>query len=112
METLSPTTVPIRITFQVSGLADGHRILDHLVEERLVAGGTVVHAESLNWVSGEVTAKDRKEVTAYTTFDRLSAINGRLQVLCGADAPTISQYVIAGEKEEVDGWIMRNVRES
>lgn len=110
METLLPTTVPIRITFQVKDLAEGHRILDHLVEERMVAGGTVVHAESLNWVSGEVMAKGRKEITAYTTFDRLPTITGRLHTLCGPDAPTISQYVIAGEKEEVDGWIMRNVR--
>lgn len=110
METLSPTTVPIRITFQVKDLAEGHRILDHLVEERMVAGGTVVHAESLNWVSGEVIAKGRKEVTAYTTFDKLPRIQSRLRILCGADLPEISQYVVAGEKEEVDGWIMRNVR--
>ncbi len=110
METLSPATVPLRITFQVKGLLEGHTILDHLIEERLIAGGTVVHAESMNWVGGEITAKGRKEVTAYTTFEKLPLISKRLQALCGSDAPTISQYVIKGDKEEVDGWILRNVR--
>lgn len=111
METLSPTTVPLKITFQVRGLLEGHTILDHLVEERLVAGGTVVQAESLNWVGGEITAKGKKEVTAYTTYEKLPIINQRLQTLCGVDVPAICQYVMVDEKEEVEKWILKNVRQ-
>ncbi|HLC76401.1 MAG TPA: divalent cation tolerance protein CutA [Candidatus Peribacterales bacterium] len=111
METLSPATVPLKITFQVKGLLEGHTILDHLVEERLIAGGTVVQAESLNWVGGEITARGKKEVTAYTTYEKLPIITQRLRALCYNDAPMISQYVMVGEKEEVEKWILRNVRE-
>ena len=110
MEALSPTTVPLKITFQVKGIIEGHTLLDHLVEERLIAGGTVIQAESLNWVGGEITAKGKKEVTAYTTFEKLPIIQQRLQALCGDFTPIISQYVMAGEKEEVEEWILRNVR--
>jgi len=110
METLSPATVPLKITFQVRGLIEGHTILDHLVEERLIAGGTVVQAESLNWVAGEITAMGKKEITAYTTFEKLPIIQQRLRALCGEATPTVSQYVMVGEKEEVEKWILRNVR--
>ncbi|HLD07722.1 MAG TPA: divalent cation tolerance protein CutA [Candidatus Peribacterales bacterium] len=110
MEALSPTTVPVRIALPVQGFAEGHAILDHLVEERLVAGGTVLQAESLNWVAGEMTTKGKMELTAYTTLGQVPLIQERLTSLCSGDAPTVSRYVMAGEKEEIGEWIMKNVR--
>jgi len=109
LESLSPTTVPVRIAFSVADVSQGHALLKHLIEERLIAGGTVVHAESLNWVGGNVTEKERRELTAYTTYDKIALITERLEVLC-PDHPTISRFVMDGEKEEVTGWITRNVR--
>lgn len=108
METLSPATVPVRVTFGIADAVHGCEILSHLVEERLVAGGTVIHAEAVNWVGGAVTNRTRMEVTAYTTFDKLPLIRERLRLL-GEDA-VLSQFVMAGEKKEVLGWVERNVR--
>lgn len=109
MESLSSTTVPLRITFGAESIAQGRAVLSHLTEERLVAGGTVVHAEAMNWIGGKLTEKKRLEVTAYTTFDKLPLIRERLALFLGS-APIISQFVMAGEKKEVLGWVSRNVR--
>ena len=112
MSTKAPATgTPVRISFTAVSVRQARDILDHLTEERLVAGGTIVQAESVNWVGGELTRTTRKVATAYTTMGKLPFINGRLETLYGEEAPLLSQFAMAGEKKSVLGWIERNVRE-
>jgi uncharacterized protein involved in tolerance to divalent cations len=102
---------PLRISFPVRTLDEGHAMLSHLVENRLVSGGTVVEAASLNWIGGEIKNKGKKEVTAYTTFAKLPLIRTRLDILSdGEEQPVISQFMMTEEKESTLGWIARNTR--
>jgi hypothetical protein len=112
MSALTTSKTPFRITFPVENIAQGREILTHLTEERLVSGGTVIHAESVNWVGGEITGKERREVAAYTTYENLPLIRSRASVFFerSGEEPTISQFAMMNEKEAVSGWIGRNVR--
>ena len=101
---------PVRISFSVYSAKRAREILDHLVEERLVAGGTIVQAESVNWVGGRMQRDVRKIATAYTRLEKLPLIRDRLEMLYGSEVPDISQFVMNGDKKSVLGWIERNVR--
>jgi hypothetical protein len=113
METLKSAKTPVRITYAVRDLSQGNAILQHLTEERLVSGGTVIQATSVNWVGGKIEYKNRLELTAYTLFHKLPLIQSRIAVLYetqGEEIPILSQFVLTNEKETTVGWIMRNVR--
>ena len=103
--------LPVRINFSTASSREGRQILAHLAEERLIAGGTVVIAEALHWLGGEIRKEQRRVVSAYTTLGKLPLIRGRLELLCGAHAPVLSQFTMPDEKPSVRGWIERNVRE-
>ena len=102
---------PVRITFHVEDVRMGEEILEHLTEEKLTAGGTIIEARAINWIGGELQRENRKIVTAYTTAGKLPLIRGRLEVLYGEDTPAISQFLLQDSHRAVDGWIERNVRE-
>ena len=102
---------PVRIALSVISREQGLSILGHLLEERLIAGGTVVQADALHWLGGNIQKEERLVVSAYTTTGKLPLIRGRLEVLYGDGAPLVSQFVMADEKKSVMGWIERNVRE-
>ncbi len=102
---------PLRISFPIRTLDEGHAMLSHLVENRLVSGGTIIEAESLNWIGGKIKNKGKKEVTAYTTFEKLPLIRTRLEILSEEEEPpVISQFMMTEEKESTLGWIARNTR--
>ena len=102
---------PVRISFTPKNATDGREMLEHLTEERLVAGGTIVEAEGIHWLGGKITHQPRLAVSAYTTLGKLPLLRSRLESLYGDDAPLLSQFVLTDEKEMVLGWIERNVRE-
>ncbi len=102
---------PVRIALSVNDGAEGRRILGHLLEERLIAGGTVIQASAMHWLGGDIQKQERLVVSAYTTTGKLPLIRGRLETLYGERAPLVSQFVMADEKKSVSGWIERNVRE-
>lgn len=102
---------PVRIALSVISREQGLSILGHLLEERLIAGGTVVQADALHWLGGNIQKEERLVVSAYTTTGKLPLIRGRLEMLYGESAPLVSQFVMADEKKSVMGWIERNVRE-
>lgn len=102
--------IPIRISFGVEDVRAAREILTHLTEERLVAGGTLVQAEALNWVCGETEKRLRREMTAYTTMDKVPLIRKRLEILTDGDPPPLSTFVMTDENQSVMHWIERNVR--
>jgi uncharacterized protein involved in tolerance to divalent cations len=99
------------MSFTPKDAAEGREILEHLTEERLVAGGTIVDAEGIHWLGGKISREPRLVVSAYTTLSKLPLVRGRLEAMYGSDAPLLSQFVLTDEKEMVLGWIERNVRE-
>lgn len=102
---------PVRIALSLQARAQGKEVLEHLLEERLIAGGTVIAADSLHWLGGRIQAQERLVVSAYTTMSKLPLIRGRLEVLYGDKAPLLSQFVMDDEKKSVLGWIARNIRD-
>ena len=109
---LRNTKMPVRISFSVGNIKQGQDVLAHLTEDRLVAGGTIIHAAALNWVGGKLTEKDKREVTAYTTYDNLPLVRSRIEIFFAEEGeiPTISQFVMTNEKKSTLDWIERNVR--
>ena len=102
---------PVRIALSVLDRQQGLSILGHLLEERLIAGGTVVQAFAMHWLGGNIQNEERLVVSAYTTTGKIPLIRGRLDTLYGERAPLVSQFVMADEKKSVMGWIERNTRE-
>src|SRR3989344_9545026 len=102
---------PVRIALSLQARAQGKEVLEHLLEERLIAGGTVIAADSLHWLGGKIQSQERLVVSAYTTMSKLPLIRGRLETLYGESAPLLSQFLMTEEKSSVMGWIERNVRE-
>jgi len=91
METLKSASTPVRITLPVRSASQGNAILEHLTEERLVAGGTVVlgsgcHTAALGIREGRVAwigAADEAPPA-----DRVTDATGKL-VLPGAVDPHV-----------------------
>lgn len=104
------TGTPVRISFSVEDAAEGTRILEELTEQRLIAGGTMVEAQSVNWIGGSVKSETRKIVTAYTLMEKLPVITAALNLYFQGEAPVLSQFVMTNEKKTTLGWIERNVR--
>lgn len=102
---------PVRIALSPLGPLQGRTILEHLLEERLIAGGTMIQADAMHWLQGQIRNEKRLVLSAYTTTGKLPLIRGRLEMLYGERAPLISQFVMADEKKSVTGWIERNIRE-
>ena len=103
--------MPVRVNLGVGSRDQGRKILHHLIEERLVAGGSIVEAEGVHWVGGQIHTEERRVLSAYTTMGKVPLIRGRLEMIYGSESPLLSQFVIEDEKPSVLGWIERNVRE-
>ena len=99
-----------RISFPCGNISRAREILNHLTEERLIAGGTIIQAESVNWIGGDMERSINKNAIAYTTIEKLPLIRDRLEIMYGETAPEISQFVMQDEKKSVTGWIERNTR--
>jgi len=102
---------PVRIALSLKEKGQAQKILEHLLEERLIAGGTVIAADAMHWLGGRIQTEERLVVSAYTTTGKLPLIRGRLEALYGDHAPLVSQFVMNDEKKSVTGWIERNTRE-
>ena len=102
---------PVRIALSLKEKAQGQQILEHLLDERLIAGGSVISASAMHWLGGKIRTEERLVVSAYTTVSKLPLIRGRLETLYSESAPLLSQFVMTDEKASVMGWIEKNVRE-
>ena len=92
-------------------LSEARRIAGILVEEHLVACGSVVPGvESIYRWEGRVTSSHEVFLVLKTTADRHSQVETRLRSLHPYEVPEILRFGVEGGWPPYLGWVLESVR--